>query len=227
MRYAELIFIESFFQECFILFFVTTLLRVDPSRKRIFDAAYVFGVISVFYPVVPQFVMIVKYLFSFFIAPVFCLRRTLKNIFLFIGTCSFLLFFEIPILFSAFGLLLLICLKNIPHKSTNVNKNYYECILTVSGKKVGAVAFFDSGNRIYSKNGEPVVLADNTVYNKFDGEEQNVCFSTLTGMGVTTCRSGSVSVYYNGKWIDRRAMIAKSPKKINHYGVILHGDMLS
>lgn len=226
MYYAEVVFIESFFKECFILFFITTLLRLNSARKRIFIVAFFYAILSVFYPFAPQPIRIIKLLLCILIAPMFCLRRTLKNTLLFVTFGVLLGFFDYPILFSVLGLLLLICLKNIKLKPIGVNKNYYECVVLVGDKKVNTVAFFDSGNRIFAKNGDPVVLVDNAVYNRFDGEEQDVFFSTLSGMGVTPCRSGVVSVYCNGKWIERDVMVARNPKKIKQYGVILHGDML-
>ncbi|MBO4262222.1 MAG: hypothetical protein J5903_00365, partial [Clostridia bacterium] len=91
--------------------------------------------------------------------------------------------------------------------------------------KVRTVAFFDSGNRVFGKNGEPVVMADSMLYNKFTGAEQEICFSTLTGARVSSCRDGKVSVRIGNKWTEYAVKIALSPKKITRCGLILHGDM--
>lgn len=226
MYYAEIVFLESFCKECFILLFILTLLRFDSPRKRIIAVSFGLGITSVFLPFAPRFIMVIIFVFRVLVAPVFCLRRTLKNEVIFIILHLLLGLIDFPFLFSICGLCLSVCLKNFTYKSIGVNKNYYDCVVFVGNKKVNAVAFFDSGNRIFAKNGEPVVLVDKALYNRFDGEEQDVCFSTVSGMGVTPCRSGGVSVYCNGKWVEQNAMIALSPKKIKHYGVILHGDML-
>ncbi len=203
---------------CFIL-------RFEPDRKKMLYICFLCGLLYVFYPLAPVTMSTLKYLFCLLFAPLFCLRRSWKNLIIFSFITLMITFFDLHVVLCCCGTLLLICIRNLPRKKISSNKNYYECEVDIGGEKVRTVAFFDSGNRVFGKNGEPVVLADSTLYNRFNGAEQEIYFTTLTGSGVSYCRDGKVSVLIGDKWTEYAVKVALSPKKISRCGLILHGDM--
>ena len=225
MYYAEIMFLEGAVKGLFVLFAACFVLRFEPDRKKLFFICFLYGIVYVFYPIAPVASLSLKYLFCPFTAPLFCLKRSWKNLIMFSFITLMITFFDLHVVLCCCGTLLLICIRNLPRKKISSNKNYYECEVDIGGEKVRTVAFFDSGNRVFGENGEPVVLADRTLYNRFKGAEKEIYFSTLTGSGISFCRDGKVSVLIGNKWTEYDVKVALSPKKISRCGLILHGDM--
>ena len=226
MYYAELEFLKGFLNEVMVLLFVKTVLKQNITKKKIVLIGFVYGLIAVFLPIFPLACKVVRYTLCFILLPILCLDKRLVTYLFAISIELFFSYFILPIPISLCVSISLGCFSRFPKKKIKSNGNYYECALSTEGKTVRTVAFFDSGNRVFGENGEPVVWADGKVYNKLPGEESEVFYSTLNGNNVAPCKEGRVVVFGNGKTYRYEAKIACSPKKINRYGVILHGDMV-
>lgn len=225
MVYAEMKFIEGFLCELAVLLFVKKVCFLTIRKKTIVSIAFIFGIVAVFSPIFPLFCKSLKFLLCFVLSPILCKK---KSIFVYFGTIvSELVFcyFVLPVPFSVACNVILICLGYFPKRPPVGSKKYYECVLSSKGKKVRTVAFFDSGNRVFGNNGEPVVWANGSIYNKLEGEESEVCYSTLTGVNIAPCKDCDVTVCYEEKSYSYSAKIARSPKKLLRCDVILHGDM--
>ena len=225
MHYAELMFIEGFFREYFLLSLIRCVLRFDFGRKKVITMCFLYGIAAVFYPIVPMTITVIDYLLIIPSVLIFCLKKTWKNILFFSLISVVLIFIKLPFVIVLCGIIFVTCLSNLPKKKLSSNENYYPCEIRIGDRKTRTVAFFDSGNRVFTNNGEPVVMADRAIYNRFVGAEEEICFSTLSGVRATNCRDGTVTVFRGGKRTEYAVKVALSPKRLLQCGLILHGDM--
>lgn len=249
--YIELIFISNFFADLFIITATLCLLKVPRSAARgiissLFGATAASLVPFCFrYMAVVQIVCLLSY--------PFLIRKCRKAEDYVVTLCAFSIvtislggimygikiflrnYMEengtsvIVTLFCLSALCVLWILSEIYgkfFKQVSHNRRTFKVILSDGKKERTFYAFYDSGNRVYANNGEPVTIVDYDVYTMFCGEEERLYVSTINGITELRAKDAKIKIY-SEDFDNRiyRTKIASSPEIVVREQIILHGDM--
>ena len=111
-------------------------------------------------------------------------------------------------------------------KESLKNQNLIKVSISDGRKERAFNAFYDSGNRVYAKNGEPVTIVNYNIYNSFDGREENLYISTINGISVLKAKEVKIKIYSDiSDNMIYHMKIASSPTINVREGVLLHADM--
>lgn len=249
--YAEIVFLSNFFIDAFI-FCITLVLQKSPINVlRIIVASTLGGLASAIIPIVPKYNALIK-IIGIFIFPLLIKKSTkitgyLSNTATFLtvtlimgggayllinsGYSEYVLLYGVfPIVASFSGIMLIILaryLQKFALSERNKNKNIYEVELFSENNRLRLYAYFDSGNRVYANNGEPVTVVSETVYNVFDSVEDSIFVSSINGVSELRTKEVFVKIILDdGAEKVYETKIAKAPRLIEDFDVILHCDML-
>ena len=110
-------------------------------------------------------------------------------------------------------------------KERKKNALSYPVSLSCGGKRKTYEGFYDSGNRVYSDEGEQVIFVAPEVYHSLLGHEETLAVRTAGGVFTTTVAPAELTVRYpSGNVAVYRVKAAKSDALL-HESIILHGDM--
>ena len=249
--YAEVVFISNFFVDTFIYVLTLIILKCNVNLKRLFISATLGGIMSTVIPIMGSYYTILKVL-GIIVLPLIFRKNT--NVKTYLATVSvfitvtlllggmvylldvtigenksvYLYYGTFPIIYSIAGMSLIflyVNLRKFAFYDKIKNKNIYEIEICVEGKNLRIEAYYDSGNRVYANNGEPVTIVTETIYNMFDAEEDEVIIRTINGVSVLKTKKASIVVFGNENKV-YNAKIAEAPLLNSEYHVILHSDML-
>ena len=250
--YSEVIFISNFFTDIFLYLFTLTLLKSKINKFRVISAGIIGGICSAVLPYMWSYTSFIKIGLLIILPAVFRRNGNFKSytttlaaflaVTLFIGGAVYALKIQIggvnkiyigygliPVLFSISGMAGLYFYKSLKGRiksEINKNKNVYTVEISDGYTKIKKEAYFDSGNRVYADNGEPVVIVDKEIYNKFDGDESDVIIRTVNGITSLKCKFAEIKIYFNrDKNMIYKTAIAKAPYMSSDYNIILHSDM--
>ncbi len=249
--YAETVFLSNFFIDFFIFVLTVKITGGRIVKTRIITASALGGVVSAIVPVLHKYTFIIKIvciiIFPFLIKKHDYFRSYLVTLSVFLITtfilggisyalkCSvnnriyyIISYGPVPILFSLSGLCLLIMLSElkkrfIPERNRNSNKR--KVVLFDDRVRYSGEAYYDSGNRVYANNDDPVTVVSGKVYNVFHGNEDEVAISTVSGITVLKTKDVKIKIYSeDGNNIIYKTKIALAPT-VTGNEIILHGDM--
>ena len=250
--YAEVVLLGNFFIDLFIFVLTVKLCGGPVSRTRIITASVVGGVASAIVPLLPQYIFPIKIicvvLFPALIKRHDYFRSYLVTLSLFLVItfilggiayaikCSvsnriyiILSYGPVPVLFSMSGLCFLILITELKKRllSERRRNDLRRKVTIYDGKnKYTGVAYYDSGNRVYANNDEPVTVVGGRVYNIFHGEEDEVLVSTVSGITALKTKEVKIKIYSDsGDNIIYKTKIALAPSIGGGEEIILHGDM--
>lgn len=224
MIYAEIVLLKYFICHLFIFLLINKLFALRQNYKSIILISFIYGLIGVFYYIHPVFTSYARYIFLIiFFFYIYSRKRKAYVALLTIIIELLFLRIKIPPLICIMGILFVSCVK-YPLIGLKRIKNYYLCEVSDGRRFVRTMAYYDSGNRVFAENGEPVVLADKNVYNRLAGPETDICISTVTGIGVVPIKDGLIR--FSGRSNAKKVKVALSPKRLVKYGLILHSDLL-
>ena len=250
--YAEFVFITNFFADLTVVAITSDILRCKRNGKRKILTALLGAMIATILPFFLSKIVIFK-LISIIILPIF-LKKNGSFFEYLITLCVFLCVTlliggmmyglktsitsysgendasVIVILFSIATLAVsVVCREIIEKLYSYLKKREREYFVTISdGRTEGNFsAFYDSGNRVYAKNGEPVTIVAFDVYNMFVGQEENVFVQTINGMSELKSKDVKIVIYSDtNENMIYRTKIASAPNIKVKERILLHGDMI-
>lgn len=255
--YAEIVFLSNFFIDLFLLSFTLAVIRKKVGVARLVCSAAFGGIISAIYPLIGSIRYIIKalcvvamviiikpgkHIKDYFVTTVTLLAAT----FLLGGAVTFFVgFFRtdlsyenmtygiIPILVSACctGIIYLTdLLKNELGKFRRKNALFSVATIKSGSFNKKCRAFYDSGNRVYANNGEPVIFVSEKIYNKLtpdDGNASSVEIVTANGISVVPTKKATIDVYSaDGSHTLYKVAAGKvSAACLSEAEILLHSDM--
>ena len=118
-------------------------------------------------------------------------------------------------------------MKSNIEKERNKNENIYKVKISDGIKYIIKDAYFDSGNRVYANNGDPISIVSKSIYNNLVGEEKEIIVQTIGGYVSLTYKMVEIKIYSDfNENIIYKTGIAAAPFLSSQYEVILHCDML-
>lgn len=249
--YAEIVFLSNFFIDAFIFCITLVLQKSIIKKSRIIIASMIGGILSAILPLIPRFSVLVK-IIGVFLFPLIIKKQTKiggylssTSIFLLVTltmgggaylliNCGYseqvLLYGIFPIVSSLSGILLITIfryLQKYAFSERKRNKNIFEVEIFSGREKLRLYAYFDSGNRVYANNGEPVTIVSDMVYNAFKSIEDSVFVNSINGiMELRTKEAFLKVILEDGGEKIFETKIAKAPYLIDDFDVILHCDMI-
>lgn len=250
--YFEVIFISNCFIDFFIFALTLNILKRKIVKKRIIIASVLGGLLSAILPFFAEYQVIIK-IFGLILFPVIIKSNryfkeylltlsTFLCVTLVLGGMSFAIRYSldnklyfyftyglIPILFSVSGLITIFIINEFRkslEKERIYNKNLRMVTISDGKIKYTGEAFFDSGNRVYANNGDPITVVSSKVYNKFQGDEEEIVISTVSGIDILKTKDANLKIYSDdGNNIIYKTKIALAPYLSGKEEIILHGDM--
>ena len=250
--YAEFVFLENFFIDLYLFTLTSSFLHVKTSARRLIVLSVIGGTLSAMMPLLGGYGVFLK-IFCILFFPA-CLRKNkhvteyCTTMCVFVAVTLLLGGLLYALKYTILGKLLsdrnasaslvgltglsLCCLHYILQelgksgKLRRYSDNRYRVILRCNEDSYAAEGFFDSGNRVYAKNGEPVTILDYSIYNRLRDQEGRVRVATVTGEKTFGTKQGSVEIYFpNGEHTVYRTVFASAPDLNLQEGVLLHGDV--
>ena len=251
--YIEIVFISNLLIDGFIFSLVLTVLKLPLNPVKIFLLSVAGATLSSFYPYSGNYGMWIQ-IISMLIFPFFIriprhfneyivTLATFLSVTLILGGIVFAFnYFKSDLDYSTFtygafaitmsvaGMTLLILFKVLLKelKSHRIyNGNILRATVGNSRGKVDCKAFYDSGNRVFAKNGEPVIFIKEQVYNTLmPAEVDTINVVTPNGYGEMQVTDAELEIYFeNGENRIYKVKAGKSPYLNGEAQIILHGDM--
>lgn len=250
--YFEIVLLSNFFIDVFLYALTLTLLKCKINKFRVAIAGITGAICSAILPYAWNYVNVIKIGLIIILPSLFRKNVTFKSytttlgvflaVTLFFGGTVYALKIQIaglnkiyidygiiPILFSVSGIASIYFYRSIKSGikcEVNKNKNIYMTEISDGRTRIKKEAYFDSGNRVYADNGEPVVIVSKEIYNKFEGEESEVVIRTINGITSLKCKFAEIKIYLNDdENMIYKTVIAKAPQMSSDYKIILHNDM--
>lgn len=254
--YIEIVFISNFFIDLFLIVFTLAVLKKKAKTVRVIISALLGGLFSVVYPLCGIYKYFLKCLcavimtavagsykkFGEFIAVLltFCATTFILG-----GLITFFLGFAgdrftyndftyglIPILISSscIGIIFFVDLlfKEVG-KVRHKNLLYYDVLLKSGNYSKKCRAFYDSGNRVYANNGEPVIFVKEKIYNVLARESGNcgyVDIVTAVGIKSVPICIADIEIYFaDGTNIIYKVFVGKLTAPCEAE-ILLHSDMI-
>ncbi len=122
-------------------------------------------------------------------------------------------------------------------KSRDIKPFIRTCVILINGKRYKVNGYIDSGNRLFDKNGLPIIVASKTLFQKLnEGEDKlveksSIKINTVNGESVIKVYAVDKLLIYNGelKNIINNVMIAKSDfdfEKGEEYDLLLNPSLI-
>ncbi len=252
--YIEEVFISNFFIDYLIFSLTVDILKSKTKRTRLIVTSFVGAVASCLVPIFPFIVVPLKILclitLPFFVKKhkhardYFLTVSVFTSVTLVMGGAAYLIkcsvrydiylklaYGIVPVLFSSSGIIVLFIVKELRARLLNErekNGNIKRVkICDEYGDSYDGDGLWDSGNKIYANNGEPVTVVSERIYNKFCGEEESVFVRTVSGIVDLKAKDADLLIYSdNGNNMIYKTKIASAPFLIGREEIILHADML-
>lgn len=255
--YAEIVFLSNFFIDLFLLSFTLAVIKKKVGVARLVCSAVFGGIISVIYPLIGSVRYIIKALCVVVMVVIIRPGKHIKDYlvttitllattFLLGGAVTFFVgFFHndlsyenmtygiIPILVSI-SCTGIIYLADILRRELGKFRRK-NSLFSVARIKSGSFdkkcrAFYDSGNRVYANNGEPVIFVSEKIYNKLasdDGSISSVEIVTANGISVVPTKKATIDVYLDdGSHTIYKVVAGKvSAACLSEAEILLHSDM--
>lgn len=221
--YVELIFLSNMCIDAFIFCIVNIVLKLKNNFYRIFWASIIGGLCSALYPFVGIMRIVMKiglalalpiiirkignfkeYLLT--ISIFLCVSFLLAGCVLMLNgfstkNLSFnpIIYGIFPILFCTSGFIITVLVGNIIYKllpQRLKNGNIYKVLIQNDNAKVSSLAYYDSGNRVFTNSGECVVFVSEEIYKKLmPARENSVVIATINGKSVIKTTSATIKIY--------------------------------
>lgn len=252
--YIEQVFVSNFFIDFFIVLLTVDILKCKTKKIRVFLTSVIGAAVSCLVPVIPSFVVPLKAACLIVLPFLMKKQKYAKDYFLTVSVftaitlvfggaaylikCSVrydiylkLICGVVPILFSLSGIIVLFIVgelkKNLLTERRNNEKEKEVVITDESGASYGGIGFWDSGNRIYANNGEPVTVVSERIYNMFCGAEEKIPVRTVSGITDLKAKEADLLIYSDsGNNMIYKTKIASAPFWVGKEEIILHADML-
>lgn len=253
--YVEVIFISNFLIDLFICVLTLMINKSAFNAFRLIMCSTIGGISAAIYPLISSYGYIVKVITAILIPALLkkhkkfseyavslstflCVTLILGGLALSLTTVfSDSLTYEkltygiFPILLSVSGILLIFLLKFLKKeliKTRNRNVLIYEATIANENCSLRCKAFYDSGNRVYTKNGERVVIVNSAVYNKLmPAQVFSVAVSTPAGSFGMPVTDAILKIYFgDGENKIYKVKAGKGNVAVGDTQIILHSDML-
>lgn len=253
--YIEIIFVSNFFIDLFLCVFCLAVTKRKAGTVRIILSAAFGGLVSAIYPFIGSYGYIIKGLCAvimiIIIAPgkkfvdyITTLLTFLAITFLLGGMVEFFIdaidaglnYYDFT--YGALPIIVCVCLTVVVRLWEVVKKElvyvrqknslYSYVVLRSADFEKKCRAFYDSGNRVYANNGEPVIFVTEQIYNRLTAqEESSVCVMTQNGASQITIRKALLEVYCReGENIIYQVSVGKlSSGTLLDAEILLHSDM--
>ena len=250
--YVESVLIENLFVNGFLFSLTLFFLKSRINKKRLILCVVISSVVSCVLPFFMQYSSIIKIVcllvIPFYLRKNKTFRTYLMTLSVFcVVTLSFggmvyslKLFFQrfcqakinqlglLSVLFSIAGIGGMVIVHELNRYQTilRTNENTYDVTIRCGNDTVTCNAFFDTGNKTYAKNGEPVTIVEYPVYNRFClKDEGEIVVSTVAGYKRLRTKEAEIEIYSDdGVNTIYQTLIASAPGLTLKENVLLHGD---
>lgn len=255
--YAETVFLSNFFIDLFLLSFTLAVIKKKVSVKRLVCSAVFGGITSTIYPLIGSIryaikalcvlVMVIiikpgKHVKDYAVTVVTLLAAT----FLLGGAVTFFVdFFRADLRYENFtygiihifvsasctGIIYLTDILKTELGKFRRKNSLFSVVRIKSGSfNKKCRAFYDSGNRVYADNGEPVIFVGEKIYNNLAPDEDktsSVEIITANGISILPTKEATVEVYSAGgsHTIYKVAAGKVSAACLSEAEILLHSDM--
>lgn len=253
--YVELIFLSNMCIDAFIFCLVNTVLKVKSDITRLLFASVIGGFCSAIYPFIGVFRIIMKIFLALVLPAIFRKIYTFKDYLITLSSflcISFILagcvlmlngfstknlsfnpiiYGIFPILFCLSGFIITILLGNIIFKllpQRLKNGNLYRVSIANENGKINSVAYYDSGNRVFTDNGQWVVFVNSDIYNKLmPAKEKSIIIATINGKSIVKTTSATIKIYL-GEFENKiyKVHIGLGDMLSINQKILLHAEML-
>ena len=253
--YIEVIFLSNLLIDVFLIVVSLSVLGAKIRMTRVILSAAIGGFFSAIYPFVGRYQILLKilcgaimpiifrknYKFKEYLASLtvfFAVTMILGGIVLSLTTFlsdkityNSLTYGTFPILISASGtvaILLYSYLKRELKREIRKSDNFYDVKIYNSSGACDCRAFYDSGNRVYTKNGERVVIVGEDVYNKLmPAEVETIGVATPNGVSEMEITDARLVIYLrNGENKIYKVKAGRSALILGEAQLILHSEMM-
>lgn len=252
--YAETVFISNFFIDLFLTAFTAAVLKRNCPSRRLILSALIGAAFSTVYPVIGNYRYALKFacaiIMSVIITPgkkfvdnitvlfTFCVSTFILGglVMFFIDFSGKRLTYEdftygfVPIVISISCLIIIRfadVMKKQFLKTRQKNSLYYAARIKSGVYEKKCRAFYDSGNRVYANNGEPVIFVSDKIYNELNGEESETEIITAVGKKRITLRRTDLEIYFpDGTNIIYKVSAGSLSVPCFDADILLHSDML-
>ncbi len=253
--YVEIVFISNMLIDAFICVLTLFLLKERAQKSRVLICSIVGGLASMVYPIIATYGYVVKIITAIVIPLLLKRHKKFKSfcacfiVFLSVtatlGGLTLLVtnafgdslsyqtmtYGTFPILVSTAGLIIVLLLSALKREVVSVrvkNSLTYDVVLSNPNAQVKCRAFYDSGNRVYTKNGERVVIVSEEVYNMLmPSTEEVVTINTPVGNSGMYVTDVELEIYFeDGGNKIYKVKAGKGTANIDGTQIILHSDMV-
>jgi len=252
--YAEVVFLSNFFIDLFISVFTAAVLKMKIKKFRLFFAAVFGATMSTIYPIIGSYRYAIKVLcviiMVFILSGIKNIKKTVTTLFTFCATTfilggivQFMISFVninlthedftygiVPIIISAacIGIIVLADVLRKEFVKVRQKNGLYYNVRIKNGSYEGYLrAFYDSGNRVYANNGEPVIFVVEKIYNKLAAESDGERVEIATANGISSvpiCRANLQIYFDDGRNIIYKVAAGKLSTHLDAE-ILLHSDM--
>ena len=249
--YVESVLIENIFVNAYLFLLTLFFLKSKIHKKRFWFSVVIATAVSCVLPLVMHYAIPIKIICLLLIPAMIRKNRTCRSYLLTVAVfCVVTLAFGgmvyalkasivtfvpsgvkeigiLSVLLSVTGIFTAILVRELSKhgKNRSVNENTFDVTVRCGGKEVTCNAFFDTGNKTYAKNGEPVTIVEYRVYNRFCTPEGEILVSTLAGHRFLRTREAQIEIYSDdGANTIYQTLIASAPDLTLKENVLLHGD---
>lgn len=252
--YIEIVFLSNLLIDAFICLLTVFFLKVRPQKCRLIICSVIGAIASSVYPIFASYGYVIK-IITAIIIPILLVKHkkfksycacfavfllitaALGGIVLFISSVfgdslsyQALTYGTFPMLISGAGLAIVMLLFTLKREVASVRRRNLLIKDVVIGNRnisLKCKAFYDSGNRVYTKNGERVVIVNEDVYNMLmPSPEESVTINTPVGNSGMKVTDVELEIYFDDG-INKiyKAKAGKGMLGIGGTQIILHSDM--
>ncbi len=111
-------------------------------------------------------------------------------------------------------------------RQKKIRKNLHAIVVLGCGNKmIKKSAYYDTGNRVFAKNGEPVIMVSSAIYNSIcSGSDESIVIETISGFDILSAKSGYLLFEKKGKKKKIAVKIARM-NNLTRNDIILHQSM--